>query len=82
MPEPVRERICEWLRANDIDPATMPEDNAIRIALGTIEYEEVRKDERGHYIRTAFGGDAPLRRFPIGKPLKVATPPLPWPMEA
>lgn len=75
----IREQIMTWLLANDINPATMPEDNTIRIQDGLIAYTEHRKNADDQWIRD---GEGKLARYVVTAPVVEPVPAEPWPMEA
>lgn len=56
----MRQRLCDWLRANDVDPNNIPEGAPLSFAGGRLTAEVFVRDAQGK-LQRAFGGDE-LRR--------------------
>lgn len=69
-----RAQMCAWLRDNDIDPATVPEDCTITLAHGpagpVIRYAVYETDDTGKIVAV---GAEPVR-LPRESPLLVSPP--------
>lgn len=69
--ESARERVAAWLRANDIDPKAVPEDNPITVSTkadGTrvVSYTELQRSDTGHILADPQGGPVTeLRETPL-----------------
>jgi hypothetical protein len=71
-----RERVCEWLRANNVDPNDIPERAPLSLAGGRLTTEVFVRDAQGR-MRRASDGDGPVRELatfavPIPPPDDVA----------
>jgi hypothetical protein len=42
-----RDHICEWIRANGLDPGSIPAHSTVTVAGGTITYTVWLKDDKG-----------------------------------
>lgn len=63
-----RERICQWVRDNGLDPNSIPEDADIEASRGTITTEVIVRDEVG---KPVVDGNRVLRKrvtVPLIKP--------------
>lgn len=67
-----RRELCDWLRANDVDPGTIPADERISIADGQMTMRQATLNERGKTIVV----DNQILTHVITVPVKVAPPPL------